>query len=691
MKHEDIIKRFEEAQEYFQEDYERNRSDYEFALGDQWDDDIKSQRSREGRPCLTENRLLPFINQVVNNIRQTRPQVVIKPADKDADVDTAEVLEGLVRNIQNQNDAESCYDMAAFNAVAGGLGFIRIGTDYADYKSFDQEIKIDRILNPFAVLLDPNSTRQDASDAEYAFIYDDIPVDTFKEQYPDASLDDFGTKKDWRDNKTVRIAEYFYKEYEKKKLYRYEMLIGTQMQEGIGDVLPEGAVEIESRDVDICKVKYAKVNGKEILEENEFPSKYIPIVPVLGLEAWIDNKRRFYTLIHQAKDPQKMFNYWKTASAEIIALQPKAPWVIADGQVKGYEKIWQNANRVNSAFLPYKPITVDGVLAPQPQRQPAPTSSGSMMQEAMAAGDGIKASLGMYDASMGMQTPDISGKAIISRQMQGDNANFHFIDNLSTAMKHVGRILVDMIPRVYSNQRIIRILGEDGKESLVPLNTPVVSTKDGYTQATGVEPNAKLFKLGTGKYDVVVEVGQAYATKRQEAANAIIELAKVDPRFLEVGADILIKNMDIPEVDTLTKRIRAVMDASVLAEDAEAQKLVQAQEQLQMLQQKLDETELALQVKQEDQKFKNELELAKVENERTKLQIDAEKTMAEIEKIKAEITQQIPAEASKDVAEAMTTMQSELDDISEAFEMFLSSMEKKKATGMPEMPENEEE
>ena len=177
MKHEDIIKRFEEAQEYFQEDYERNRSDYEFALGDQWDDDIKSQRSREGRPCLTENRLLPFINQVVNNIRQTRPQVVIKPADKDADVDTAEVLEGLVRNIQNQNDAESCYDMAAFNAVAGGLGFIRIGTDYADYKSFDQEIKIDRILNPFAVLkLGKNVALQNFKSLSLLFGEDPVKV-----------------------------------------------------------------------------------------------------------------------------------------------------------------------------------------------------------------------------------------------------------------------------------------------------------------------------------------------------------------------------------------------------------------------------------------------------------------------------------------------------------------------------------
>lgn len=690
MKHKDILDKFTQAYDYFNEDYERNRSDYEFAFGDQWDDDIKQSRSAEGRPCLTENRLLPFINQVVNNIRQTRPQVVIKPADKDADVKTAEVLEGLVRNIQNQNDAESIYDTGSFNAVAGGMGFIRLGTDYADYKSFDQEITMSRILNPFSVLLDPSSIRQDASDAEFGFVYDDIQVETFKADYPKATLEDFGVdSKQWKDEKTVRVAEYFYKHYEKKSLVRYAIEIAGTVQEGIGyaNEVPDGAEEIESREVEICTVKWCKLNGKEVLEEGEFPSKYIPIIPILGLEAWIDDKRRFFTLINQAKDPQRMFNYWKTASAEIIALQPKAPWVIADGQVKGYESIWKNANRVNSAFLPYKPITIDGVLAPPPQRQPAPTSSGSMMQEAMAAGDGIKASLGMYDASMGQNTPDISGKAIISRQMQGDNTNFHFIDNLSTAMKHVGRVLVDMIPRIYTGQRIVRILGQDGKEELVPLNTPVVKDKEGYQQSDYGNPEAEMFRVGAGKYDVVVEVGAAYATKRQEFANTIIELMKVDPRISEVGLDLLVKNIDMPEGDMLVKRIQAIMPPDILTEDAEAQRLVQMQEQLQMLQQKLEETELALQVKRDDQQFKNELELQKLENERKKIEIDESKTIAEIEKMRAETNAQIPAEAMKDMADAVTQLKGDFDDVSDALEVFISAKEVEKATGMPEMPE----
>mgnify|MGYP006398682835 CR=1 FL=1 len=673
--------RFQAAQEYCDADYKRGQEDVNFVLGDQWPQKIKEQRQSEGRPCLTENRLMPFVHQVVNQIRQARPAIRPKPVDSNADVDTAEVLQGIIRNIETSSDAETAYDTAAYNAVSASIGWIRVNTQYADERSFDQELCIERVLNPFSVLLDPNAKRLDGADANYAFIFDDMDIEEFKELYPDASTEGFEVSDehtDWTSEDKIRIAEYYYREYETKTLVRWRVnVLGEPIEQiSLIDVMPENAEIIEERSVEIPVIKYCKITAADVLEETEVLGKYIPIVPVVGFETWRDGKRELYSLIHQAKDPQSMFNYWKTASTEVVALQPKAPFVGAVGQFNSKAQQWVNANRENYAFLEYDPVIIDGVPMPPPQRQAPPTSSGIQLQEAMAAADGIKASLGMYDASMGEQTNDISGKAIIARQLEGDNSTFHFVDNLSTAMKHVGRILVDLIPKVYSEARIVRILGEDGTENMVPVNQPY--GKDQKGNKVPLEPGMPqegFHKLDAGKYDVVVEVGPAYATRRQEAANAILELSRADSRVLEVAGDIFIKSLDIPNAEEIAKRLRAIMDPALLGDDVEAQRLQTMQQGLAQLEQQLKETQAALDAKKNNQEFENQLELKKLE-------IDSAKTMAEIKKIEAEINQSIPAASMQDIAAAITELKAQSDDINAAFDLFLSAQEEK-ATGEP--------
>jgi len=381
-----------------------------------------------------------------------------------------------------------------------------------------------------------------------------------------------------------------------------------------------------------------------------------------------------------------MFNFWKTASTEVIALQPKAPFIGAKGQFKSNPRAWQNANRENYPFLEYD-MVIDpksGVPAPPPQRQAPPSSTGAQLQEAMAAADGIKASLGMYDASLGNQTNDISGKAIIARQMEGDNATFHFIDNLSTAMKKVGRILIDLIPKVYTERRILRILGEDGTEEMVPINQPYAKNENGDRVPLGQGMQmAGVFDLKAGKYDVVVEVGPAYATKRQEAANALIEIARVRPELLDVAGDILIKSLDVPHAQELADRIRATMDPALLGEDLEAKRLQMMTQGMQQLEQRLAETQAALDAKKNNQAFENQLEAKKLELEAQKTQADIAKTMADIEKIKTETQAQIPAEVMQDLASAITDLNARTIDIEGAFDAFLSAQEMEGATGEP--------
>lgn len=684
---EEILERFTACEEFWKEIYERGQEDASFVLGlTQWPDEIK--KMRKGRPCLTENRMLPFVHQVINQIRQARPSIIPKPVDDGADADTAEVLRGTIRNIETISDGESVYDTAARNSVMTGVGWIRVRVDYAGYDTFDQEAYLERVQNPQSVYLDPAHQRQDGSDAKYGFIFSDMPKEDFEEKYPEKKSEGFKCK-GWESSDTVRVAEYFVKTYEDKTLAEYEIAVAGMAKRGIGfkDKIPQGATILRERNTQICTIKYAKLTGGDILETGEFLGEYIPLIPVYGFEAYVDGKRTFYSLIHQAKDPQRMLNYWKSASTEVVALQPKAPWVGYVGQFKTYERQWRDANNANFPFLEADSVTdQNGNVLPLPQRQMPPQSSGTMMQEAGLAADAIKAALGMYDASMGAQTPDISGKAIISRQMQGDNATYHFIDNLAVAIRHVGRILVGLIPIIYTGQRIVRIMGEDGRDKLVPLNRAVMKTQDGYKPAA--DPTVgQIISFDAGKYDVVVEVGASYATKRQETANALVELYRIVPEWAQATGDIFVKNLDGPGMAELAKRIRATMPPELLGDDVEAARLQAMAKALNELQNKLQLTEDALLAKQKNEDFKNQLEAQKVQNDTTKLKIEAAKAEAEIEKIKAEIGAITP-EATGILAAAIAQLKAQTDDVVGALDALLTAKEEEGA-GAPQAPVNE--
>jgi hypothetical protein len=693
------LERHQQASDFYSDEYQRGEDDTNFALGkNQWSDrngkDISIERERDGRPCLVENRMLPFVNHLMNQIRQAKPSIKVLPVDDGSDPQVADIYRGIIRNIEYCSDAETAYDTAAYNAIAGGYGYVRIRTEYADYNSFDQEIKIERVLNPRAVMFDPAHTRLDGADAEYAFIVDDLEKQEFERLYPDAESSGFASS-EWCSDNTVRVAEYFYKDYEEKTLVEYvvQTLAGGQTVQGYLEDVPEDAQVLRQRSTQVCTIKYAKMSGGDILEEGEFAGQYIPIVPVIGMETWLDGKRQVFSLIHQAKDSQRMLNYWKSAAVELIALQPKAPYVGAVGAFNSRVEDWESANNKNYPFLEYDPVAVtlkDGTsaLAPMPQRQPAPQGSPAMMQEAMMAVDGIKASLGMYDAAMGMQTADQSGVAIMGRQGQADDTNYHFVDNLSTAIAQVGRILVGLIPLVYSNASILRIMGEDGTEKMMPVNQPVQKVgKDEYKPANGV--SGEFFDLRNGKYDVVVDVGQSYATRRKENVASMMELGRLVPSFAQQNLDLIVQDLDMPRSQEMAERIRATMPPELLGEDLEAKRLQEATQAVQQLQGQLEQAQLALQTKEDDQKFKNKIDLGKLENDRAEIEIKAAKTEAEILKMQAETQKQIPAEAFNEIGTTVAQLREQTADMQEAFNMLLSTMEED-ATGTPNMPVTQE-
>lgn len=599
--------------------------DLEFRAGRQWPDDIKMQRVIDNRPCLVINRIPQFIRQITNDQRKNRPSIKVSPIDDKADVETAKILQGMIRHIEYNSSAELAYDTAFEGAVTKSFGFFRIITDYIDPMSFDQEILIKRIRNSFSVYMDVNSKEPDCSDANWGFIFEDIPNDEYKADYGDSKL---ASSNEWRSigdqtpgwvqESTVRVAEYFYKEYKTITL----ALLSNGFTADKAKLTPEVLKEVQivrERKAKIPVVKWCKINGHEILEKTDWLGKWIPIIPVVGDELDINGKRVLEGIVRHAKDPQRMYNYWASTETETIALAPKAPWIVAEGQVPPeYQAQWANANSKNHAYLPYKTTSVNGQLAPPPQRNVFEPPVQAISQARGLAADDMKATTGIYDASLGNQSNEQSGIAITRRNQQSETSNFHFIDNLSRALRHAGRILVDLIPKVYDTQRSVRILGENGDEEVVAINQ--MFDKDGKN---------KIHNLQAGLYDVTVETGPSYSTKRQEAVASMIDLTKVYPQVAQVAGDLMVRNMDWSGAQEIADRLKKTLPPGIADEPDKKQPPIppQVQAQMQQMGQLIDK--LTTELTQSTEAIKNKTyELQSKERiEMAKLDVELRRTM----------------------------------------------------------------
>lgn len=547
------LKRFKLAAEAEAEIRKLSLEDAKFRAGDQWPANIKQAREIDQRPCLTINRIPQFIKQITNDTRQNRPSLKISAVD-DGDEDTAEILEGIVRHIQYQSDADIAYDTATDNQVTMGFGYFRVLTDYCDDMSFDQDIKIKRIKNAFTVYFDPNCQEPDYSDARWCFIVSDMPKDEFKSEYPDHMASDIelssigDNQPGWVTETDIRIAEYFVVEEKKKTIWLVTDGRQKKTIEALDGELPMGWMKLQERETVDRKVMWHKITAFAELEKREWAGKYIPVIPVLGEDLDIDGDRKLFGLVRGMQDPQRMYNFWSTAQTEAIALAPKAPFIMAEGQDEGYESYWDQANTKSYSRLVYKPIDMNGTLLPPPQRNQAEPPVQAMVQAIHQASDDMKATTGIYDASLGNRSNEQSGRAIMARQQEGDVANFNYTDNLSRAIKHLGRILLDLIPKVYDVARIMRILHEDGSSKMVKVNQP-----SGEKDTQGME---KIYDLTAGKYDVAVSVGPSYSTKRMENVATMTQIIQAYPPVMQLAGDIIVKQMDFPMAEDLSDRLK---------------------------------------------------------------------------------------------------------------------------------------
>lgn len=568
----------------------------------QWPDALSKSRQLDARPCLTINKTRQHALMIQNEIKQNMPSVQISATGGDASYDSSQVFEGIVRYIEYNSNATDAYDSAMMNQVQGGLGFWRICTDYQDDDSFDQEIYIERIENPMNVYVD-RGKQSDGSDADYGFIFDDMSVDDFKRKYPKyvdiPGTSVLGNGSDWCNKDQVRVCEYFNCEYTSEKLVAMPQLDQMQKPTGQFDTFLLSTVPQELRAALVAEegVKVRKVQtrnwkwyllcGNAIVDRKDWPGKYLPIVRVIGEETIIDGELDRKGHVRNLKDPQRMYNYWTSSAVEQVALQGKQPYIASKEAINGYEDYYANANRVNYSYLPYNALNEQGEQNQPPAREQPPQMAPAYINGMQIAAEEMKMVSGQADPTMGMQANETAGVAIKRRIKQGDTATFHYMDNLAKAVRYTGKILVDLIPKIYDTPRVVRILAEDGTDEQIKIDP---DQQQALTTQSETEQNAqRIFNPGVGKYDVVAESGPSYATRREEAAEAMQAIALQSPNFMGVAGDLFFRCQDFPMAEELAERFARTIPDNVKGAGPTPE-MQQLQQQLQAAQAQQQQT-----------------------------------------------------------------------------------------------------
>ena len=577
-----------------------SHDDLRFAKGDQWPENVRKFRETDptgARPCLTVNKTGKFIRQVVNDSRQNSPAIYVFPVGDGSDKGTARIFNGMIRDCEQRTDAEVAYDTAIESAARIGEGYFRLISRYIEdspnvnsKNAFEQEIAYQRIRDPFTVHVDPAAIDPAGADAKFAFIDSWMPEKEFKNKYGDAKmagLDSRGLGEyapHWIKDGNILVADYY--SVEKDQPRTMAMLSNgslVYLEELAEPPNPDEIVAM--RKVSVARCVMRRVSGNSVLEKTIWPCRYIPVFRVIGEEFEVDGDVYYQGLVRPMKDSARMYNYWISTATEKGALETKAPYIGAEGQFEGHESQWKNANRVPFAYLEYKPVDIDGNLAPPPQRNTTSFAGAADVQMAQIASEDMKDTAGVFNAGLGQSGNEKSGRAIYARQRESDTSTFHYIDNLGRAIRHCGRVLVDVLPKYYNKEKIVRIVGEDDTDEMVTINGSK-KKEDGALE--------RINDITIGRYDVRVNIGPSYTTRRIESADMMMQFFSAVPQAGQAAGDLLAKAMDWPGADAIAERLKKTLPPELVQEGDEEEAQTFTVEQVQQMIEQANQ-ELAMQ------------------------------------------------------------------------------------------------
>jgi hypothetical protein len=668
-------KRYKLAEEAEREIRCEAKVDLEFAAGNQWDSYDRTQRNASGgsgqggrRPCLVFNKLKGPLNMIANEARMNPPSIEVLPVDSTSDPETAKVLEGMIRHIQYVSKADQVYETSLEQSTKGSFSYFKVSTQYCGNKTFNQELRIEGVQNQFNVLTDPFAKQPDRSDMMWAFELEWYSREDYREEFGDTEIVQMNwfdgcqnPAPDWIATEGVLVARYWYVEIEVKTLVAIEWPDGKITNEYVDelpDELPPGmqyatgddGKRIERED-HIRHIKMCRLNGVEILDKTDWKGQWIPVLVTLGEEMYIDNKRYLFSLIRFARDPQKLYNFYRSSEAETVMLGTKAPWIGVKGAFK--DPRWATANIVPWAYLEYEPIDIAGDPAPPPQRQIAEPPIQALSIGAAQAADDIKATTSVFDASLGARSNETSGVAIRQRQSQTGLTNFHFIDNLNRAILQCGAILCDLIPKIYDTPREVRILGEDMKEEIVKVNQRFMDDR-------GQE---RCYDLTNGKYDVRLRIGPDFKTDQEKTETILTELVRAYPAIMQVAGDIVFDNLNFKGAEKIAERLRKALPPG-MAEDVKAKPAELLVQQNQQMAQTIEQLTAILNKQNEEIKSsrieaesKERIEIMKIESSDRQAALNASLKQEELRLKALELNEKLTSQ------ENITLMRAELASV----------------------------
>lgn len=686
--HESVQEFIEQAMRRFAmasdaEDYNRAQGllDCQMVDGEaQWDDVVVQQRQDERRPCLTINRFQSMISYVANEERQMRVGVQVHPVGGGADKDGAQIRQGLIRSIENESHAETIYDQAFERMLEKGWSWFRVVSEYESETSFNQVLRLVGFVNDFCVYTDPNAQDPTRRDMEWTFVIEDIPIGEYFSIYRDSkiraeSLSEFESIGDsapaWLTSQYVRVAEYYYVDYEPGQLIqlvdgsgrwkdeleeRDGIYFDTKTKEPVPVAMDDDGEPIE-RMSRRRKVKWCKINAVEILEGEkdkesgeitkgiDLKATWIPLIMVSGRERNINGQRRLSGMVRNNRDAQRMYNYWVSAFTEMIALAPKAPYIAAAGQIEKYKSIWDLANQKNFPYLPYDPVTKDMQPVPAPQRQFVEPPVQAIIMAIRQADNDLKAGFNIYDSALGNRGPQESGKAMLIGKTQSESANMNWIDNLSRSIQHGGEVMLDLIPTRYDAARVVSIVRPDNERQEVQINQLFRDPKTG---------DQKLIDMARGKYSTTVTAGLTNVTKRLEAQERMFSLLEARPELAPIILDLVLEETDWPGADRIADRLyRALPPDLKDRQDGDQpqippevqQQIEQVMQQFQELQAAYEEAQKVIEGKQVESQSKEKIAQLQAS---TQKQIATIKTSTELAIAKLQLQLKGGVEVMKD-------------------------------------------
>lgn len=627
---EDMRKEYQADLDFDKKNREEALEDKKFAAGEQWDPVVLEER--KGLPCLVINNIPQFTAQLTGDWRESRKAIKVLPSN-DEDTDVAEIRGDLIRSIESESRADRVYTSSFESLVECGDGAFRVNVEYSRDDVFDQDIRLNSIEDCLSVVWDRYSVDPTAKDARRVYVDDRIPAKEFERKWPDLTPDaldsgeemmgDLGAE-GWLDEESYKITEYWRLIERRQTMALFPNGKMFQIDDDNYDILVEqNGTPIRTRETWCTYAQMHICTGFAILSGPfEYKLNRLPIIRMAGRVTNVGGRRIRYGLVRFMKDPARLKNFWRSIGAEQLGYAPKAKWIAPASAVEGREDTFRKAHLTRDPLLVYN----DDAEAP-PTLIPPPPVEASILNEAAVNAQDMKDVTGIHDASLGIKSNEVSGRAINARQREGDIAALTFYDNANAAVLEAGDVINQLIPQIYDGTRIVRTIGEDEQVKFVNLNDPM---------------NPDSIDMSVGKFDVALSTGTSYTTKRQEAAQAMMEAIQVWPDLMGIAGDIVAKAQDWPGADKLAERLKKTIPPQFLDDDEEGG-LGITPEQLQELQMVLQQAQMELQELKTDRSLEEKKllidgynadtqrirALSDHEVDNTKTNLDAIKTLVE--------------------------------------------------------------